>query len=380
MFNQVLACGTLISALGAVLFPGLPSAHDATARSSASAVGSRIAFDSDAAQTAHGVPLFPAASHPMREGFVRVINRSGQDGDVAIAAIDDSGWHAPGIMLAIGGNETAHFNSNDLEQGNAGKGLSGGTGSGQGDWRLELSSDLEIEVLAYVRTTDGFLTAMHDVVERGLTGQSPQPGSAWGSPSHEHRVAIFNPGRNRNQVSLLRLINPGAEDVEVTVTGIDDAGTASAGEGGEAGAVRLTLPAGGARTVSSAVLESAQERGVAESDSGDSGHGDASALAGELGPGTGKWQLLVTSEQPVVAMSLLMSPTGHLTNLSTAPFRTVAADNLVRQVAENTEAGVAIGEPVTADLGDGAAPIHTLEGPDADSFDIDSPSGPASYA
>ena len=303
MFKQVLACGTLISALGAVLFPGLPSAHDATARSSASALGSRLAFDSDAAQIAHGVPLFPAASHPMREGFVRVINRSDQDGDVAIAAIDDSGWHAPGIMLAIGGNETAHFNSNDLEQGNAGKGLSGGTGSGQGDWRLELTSVLEIEVLAYIRTTDGFLTAMHDVVERGPNG---------------HRAAIFNPGRNRNQVSLLRLINPGAEDVEVTITGIDDAGTASAGEGGEAGAVRLTLPAGGARTVSSAALESAQDRGVADADSGNSDDGGALALTGELGPGTGKWQLLVTSKQPVVVMSLLKSPTGHLTNLSTA--------------------------------------------------------------
>ena len=374
MFKQVLACGTLISALGAVLLPGLPSAQDATARSSASALGSRITVDSNGAQRAHGVPLFPAASHTMREGFVRVINRTDQNGDVAIAAIDDSGWHAPGIMLAIGGNETAHFNSNDLEQGNAGKSLSGGTGSGQGDWRLELTSDLEIEVLAYIRTTDGFLTAMHDVVERGLTGRA-QPESARGSPSHEHRVAIFNPGRNRNQVSLLRLINPGAEDVEVTITGIDDAGTASAGEGGEAGAVRLTLPAGGSTTVSSAALESAQDRGVADADSGNSDDGGALALTGELGPGTGKWQLLVTSEQPVVAMSLLMSPTGHLTNLSTAPFRTVAADNLVRQVAENTKAGVAIGEPVTADLGDGATLTHTLEGPDADSFDIDSPSG-----
>ena len=360
MFKQVLACGTLISALGAGLLPGLPSAQDATARSSASALGSRITVDSNGAQRAHGVPLFPAASDPMREGFVRVINRTDQDGDVAIAAIDDSAWHAPGIMLAIGGNETAHFNSNDLEQGNAGKGLSGGTGSGHGDWRLELTSDLEIEVLAYIRTTDGFLTAMHDVVERGPNG---------------HRAAIFNPGRNRNQVSLLRLINPGAEDVEVTITGIDDAGTASAGEGGEAGAVRLTLPPGGARTVSSAALESAQDRDLADADSGNSDDGDASALTGELGPGTGKWQLLVTSEQPVVAMSLLMSPTGHLTNLSTAPFRTVAADNQIRQMAENTEAGVAIGEPVTADLGDGAVLIHTLEGPDADSFDIDSPSG-----
>ena len=33
----------------------------------------------------------------------------------------------------------------------------------------------------------------------------------------------------------------------------------------------------------------------------------------------------VTSEQPVIAMSLLSSPTGHLTNLSTAPGRGAAS-------------------------------------------------------
>ena len=44
-------------------------------------------------------------------------------------------------------------------------------------------------------------------------------------------------------------------------------------------------------------------------------------LDGALGDGSGKWQLLVESDHPVMAMSLLKSPTGHLTNLSTAPVR-----------------------------------------------------------
>ena len=38
------------------------------------------------------------------------------------------------------------------------------------------------------------------------------------------RVATFNPGSNPNQVSRLRLANPGDEDAVVTVTGIDDTG------------------------------------------------------------------------------------------------------------------------------------------------------------
>ena len=47
-----------------------------------------------------------------------------------------------------------------------------------------------------------------------------------------------------------------------------------------------------------------------------------------------------------------------------------------REVPENTEAGVAIGAPVTAaDPDTGDTPAYTLEGADADSFDIDSASG-----
>ena len=84
-----------------------------------------------------------------------------------------------------------HFNSEDLETGNLDKGLSGGVGAGVGDWRLRVSSRLSLEVLVYIRTEDGFLTSMHDVVPETAAG---------------HRVAIFNPGRNINQVSRLRVL------------------------------------------------------------------------------------------------------------------------------------------------------------------------------
>ena len=111
-----------------------------------------------------------------------------------------------------------------------------------------------------------------------------------------HRVVIFNPGSNPNQVSGLRLVNPGSEDAEVTITGIDDTG-ASPGS-----AVMLTVPAGASRTLPAAVLESG---------------GDG--LTGALADGAGKWRMRVESEAPIFVMSLLESPTGHLTNLSTAP-------------------------------------------------------------
>ncbi len=314
--------------------------------------GSLLAASLAAAATANPevshvarVPLFPAASNDLREGFVRVVNRSTQAGDISIAAIDDAGMRVEGPLLAMGAGETRHFNSIDLENGNPAKGLSGGSGPGTGDWRLQLGSDLDFEVLAYVRAADGFLTAMHDVVETG---------------PHGHRVAIFNPGRNRQQRSLLRLINPGETETEVTISAMDDAGMAAPGT------VALTLPAGGARTLSAAALESAEDR---------TGTAGETGLDGELGTGSGKWQLLVASEHPVVVMSLLMSPMGHLTNLSSAPFRRAAGAGVIRQMAEDIQAGAAIGAPVTANLGDPASRAHALEGADAASFDIETATG-----
>ena len=228
------------------------------------------------------VALFPSASDPLgREGFVRVINRSGEAGEVSVEAIDDSGAVLGTAVLSIAGNATAHFNSSDLEDGNPDKGLSGGVGSGEGNWRLLLDSELEFEVLSYIRTGDGFLTAMHDV--------APSVGGAY-------RVAIFNPARNPHQVSGLRLVNPGDEDAEVTIEGTDDSGASSASE------VSFGIPAGKSITLPALELEKGGE-----------------GLVGRLGEGMGKWRLRVQSDRPIVVMSLLESPTGHLTNLSTVP-------------------------------------------------------------
>ena len=228
----------------------------------------------------HTVPLFPSASDALgRQGFVRVIDRSGQGARVRIRPYDDSGRSHELLTLEVGAGQAAHFNSDDLELGNAGKGLEGSTGSGEGGWRLEFSSGRDIEVLAYVRTPGGFLTAMHNVVDpRG----------------RRYDVVTFNPGSNTAQASRLRIVNPGSRPAHLSVAGIDDAG-ASPGE-----VLRVSVPAEEAVTLTAARLES--------------GGGGS---RGSLGDGSGKWRLHVDSEQPVIVMSLLSSPTGHLTNLST---------------------------------------------------------------
>ena len=224
----------------------------------------------------HFVSTFPPASHPTRQGFVRVINHGDHGGLIEIEAVDDKGAMYRPVTLMIGAGQTAHFNSDDIEKGNRDKGLSGGVGAGVGTWRLELRSDLDIEVLSYIRTADGFVTSMHDlVIDRAGV----------------YRVPFFNPGSNLEQVSLLRLVNPGEDVASVSIRGVDDSGWLST-------PVEITMPARTARTLAASDLES------------------GTGVQGALGDGRGKWQLHVTSSRYIRVMSLMESPSGHLTNLS----------------------------------------------------------------
>ena len=232
------------------------------------------------------VPLFPSQTHSSGQGFVRVINHSNSGGEVSIRATDDSGMTFGPVTLSIGANKTVHFNSEDLEIGNTGKGLSEGIGSGQGDWWLDVSSELNIEAIAYMRTDDGFLTSMYESV----------PGIG-----NRYRVPVFNPGSNREQVSQLRLVNPDDQSVTVHIEGVDDDNAASE--------VSISLPGGLALTATAQDLESGAPAGWPS----------GAAINGALGDGKGKWQLILTASAPVIVASLLDSPTGHLSNLSATP-------------------------------------------------------------
>ena len=226
------------------------------------------------------LPLFLSASNPKQQSFARITNR-GNSGNVFIHAIDDSGRRFGPVTLSLGARNAAHFNSDDLEMGNAAKGLSGGIGAGEGDWRLVFDTDLFVEALAYVRTAKGFLTGMNTVVPKA---------------NGRLEVVFFNPASNDKQVSRLRLVNPTAAPAAITITGIDDAGAAP-----PEGDITLTLPAGAATAITAQQLEAGADH-----------------FTGRFGDGEGKWQLFIAADQDVQAMSLLESPTGHITNLSSA--------------------------------------------------------------
>ena len=247
------------------------------------------------------IPLFLPASEDSREGFARVINYSEQGGSVEIRAWDDSGREYGSVSLALPASGAAHFNSTDLEMGNSAKGIPVGLGDGVGDWRLEFSTELDVEVLAYIRTSDGFVTAMHDSLPAIDT---------------RHNVPIFNPASNRSQRSKLRIMNPGEEPVDVSIQGVDDAGRPGAGE------VTLQLAGREATTMTAEDLEAG-----------------ADGLEGQLGDGEGKWQLRVSSSAPVAVMNLMESPTGHLTNLTRAG--SSANDEEIVAYADDISDGIA---------------------------------------
>ena len=223
---------------------------------------------------ADAMPTDPSAVAGQQQGFLRIINHSNKAGMVEIYGVDDMGMMMGPAMLSMEAMETVHVNSEDLENGNEDKGVSGMLGDGAGNWRLTISSDeIDIEPLAYVRTKgDGLLISVHDIA---------------GAAGMMHRVPIFNPGSNTNQRSSLRVINLGDAEANIMISGVDDTGAA----GGAI--VSDTVPANGAKSISAADVE-------------DMG----------LGDGMGKWWLTVAADQPIQVMSLMDTPSGHLANLS----------------------------------------------------------------
>ncbi len=233
-----------------------------------------------ATRLAAAVPLLVSASDSMRQGFVRIINESDQSGCVRILAFDDGGTAANPVEIQLGANQALHFNAGDLENGNAAKGINAGIGRPvRGDWRLGIETALSVRVLSYIRTNDGFLTAMHDLLPRDAEGRLA--------------VQFFNPAKNTGRVSGVRLVNTGANAESISIEGVDD-------QGESAGPAALTLAARQSRTLSASDLENG-----------------AQGLTGTLGKGAGKWRLFITAGRSVVGVSLLDSASGHLSNLST---------------------------------------------------------------
>ena len=248
-----------------------------------------LLFFASAAQAEHyTVPLLvPAGTSSEPQGVLRILNGTDESGTVEIYAIDDAGTRSGPATFTLNASAAVQFTATDLASGNATLGLTGGIGTDVGDARLQIETDLSIVPLAFVRATDGTLSAMHDTV-RGAAATD-------GSDGYTYEVPIFNPASDATQVSRLRLINPGDAAASVTIAGRDDGGAAATG-----GDVTLTLAAGGAQTLTAQQLEAG-----------------ATAITGQLGAGTGKWRLTVSSDQPLQVVNIVAATAGYWNNLST---------------------------------------------------------------
>ena len=247
-----------------------------------------LLFFASAAQAEHyTVPLLvPAGTSSEPQGVVRILNGTVESGTVEIYAIDDAGTRSGPATFTLNASAAVQFTATDLQSGNATLGLTGGIGTGVGDARLQIETDLAIVPLAFVRAADGTLSAMHDTVRGASVGESD---------GYTYEVPIFNPASDATQVSRLRLINPGDAAASVTIAGRDDGGAAATG-----GDVTLTLAAGGAQTLTAQQLEAG-----------------ATAITGQLGAGTGKWRLTVSSDQPLQVVNIVVATAGYWNNLST---------------------------------------------------------------
>jgi hypothetical protein len=223
------------------------------------------------------------ASETEKESFIRLVNLTAQDGTITIAGIDDNGAAASGgsVTITLGANQSKQVTLEDLENGNAEKGLIGQLGDGEGRWHLNVSADVGITAMNLIRTTDGFLT--------NVSQASPIAAQA-------NNVFFFNPGSNQDQRSSLRLVNNSNQAGSVTISATDDAGSAAPG-----GDVTFTLASNGGTIIAAQDLENGNT---------------ALGLSGSLGDGTGKWRLSITSGLDLAVQSLLDTPNGFITNLS----------------------------------------------------------------
>ena len=249
--------------------------------------GILLAWGQAALADQYTIPLFVSAfTSDAPQGRLRILNSSGESGTVEIYAIDDAGARFGPATFTLNAGAAVEFEPFDFSSGNPAKGLSNDLRIGDGHFRLVLDADFPIQPSAYVRAPDGTLAAMHDTVRRATVA---------GSGQYRYDVPIFNPASEVTQVSRLRLINSGDTAATVMIEGRDDSGAVATG-----GSVQLTLAAGGAQTLTAQQLEA----GIA-------------GLTGQLGAGTGKWRLTVSSDQPLQVVNIVAASAGYWNNLST---------------------------------------------------------------
>ena len=237
-------------------------------------------------QISHLPLLSPASWYPSVRGIVRVVNSSKDHGYVTVYAIDDTGTRFDPFEIELGPMQASQFSSATLED---------SIGEGEGFWRLEISTNLDIRAQAFMRFVDNNLAPMHDVIPVYKKTES----------HYWYHANKFFPDKHRTHVSWLRLSNPTASSLRVDMVSAPDRG-GDYWSFDRGRSVWIRLRPHESRWLSSEHFEEGRLR-----------------LRGRLGALTQGHHLFIRSTRPLWVMNLMRNPTGRFFNLSTAQVSSV---------------------------------------------------------
>ena len=227
------------------------------------------------------------------EALLRIANRSPSPGTATLHRA--GGTPLEPLALRLEANAAVTLTASDLEFGNPAKGLAQGFGTASANRRVTVRSQLELDVLSYVRSPSGTVSVTHDAAPRAAPNR--------------HLVAMFPAGAGDAEGRLL-LTNRSNAPATVHIKGVDDEGRASQ-------PATLTLPANATQTLTSAQLA-----------------WGAPELDGWLGAGRGHWRLSVWSNAPLDVTGLLATPTGGIANISAASASTSTGERFPHPIGD----------------------------------------------
>ena len=227
------------------------------------------------------------------EALLRIANRSPSPGMATLHRA--GGTPLESLALRLEANAAVTLTASDLEFGNPAKGLAQGFGTTSGNRRVTVRSQLDLDVLSYVRSPNGTVSATHDTAPR--------------TAPNRHVVAMF-PARTGDAEGRLLLTNRSDAPATVHIKGVDDEGRASQ-------PATLALPASATQTLTSSQLA-----------------WGAPELDGWLGAGRGHWRLSIWSNAPLDVTGLLASRTGGIANISAASASTPAGERFPHPIGD----------------------------------------------
>lgn len=228
------------------------------------------------------VPYFPSPSEAdQRTGLLRLVNNSKKDGKIKLTVWNETGEVLGRFERKLHTVETVQFATSEIADEIKSNSHTPMSSNSEDSWRLEIRSDLALEMSAFVVSNDGTTWLVHDAIKRA---------------GDRYRVHVVNPSSDPKQDGFIRLVNVTQDEARVDIRAINrDAKTTPL-------KTRFTLLPG--HTIDFPIRDLVQS------------HGQRKNIQLFNHP-TSEW--LLTSDNPIIVQSMLVKSDGHVSNLSAIP-------------------------------------------------------------